>query len=188
MKLHKLTLLSLFLLLRFCASADIALPKQVSLPDTKYYFANVDSFSQYKFYVKNLNTNKTFKIKQSQAFVLKPDTRSENHLDVWAVNKSTGQQTNVFSLKTAVNEKPQEFNTVYIAITFYFDKSGKLSYKQTIMKPDCYSKKQQVPFSTSFNNTPTVNLNSLVLIPVCSLLVLFSLSVIGKMKQRSLYV
>ena len=74
----------------------------------------------------------------------------------------------------------------YIAITFYFDKSNKLNYKQTILKPDCYNKKQFIPF-LSFNNTDD-SFKKLMFISLFSILVLLSVFISTKMKQRTVYV
>ena len=188
MQLNKLSILILFLLIKFSVNADIALPKMPvkPAPNTKYYFANVDSFSQYKFFVSNVNTNKTVKIKQSAAFVLNSDTRDENRLDVWAIDKKTNQKTNVFSLTPSKNQKPQEYNTVYIAISFFFDKAGKLNYKQTVLKTDCYSKKQSVPFFTF--SKPTGNSNKLFIVTLISFLILISIFFNNKLKLRKMYV
>ncbi len=88
MQINKLSVLVVFLLLRTFASADIALPKQKNQLDTKYYFANVDSFATHTFYVKKSANDKTYKIKQDAAFLLKVNgAKGDERLEVWAVNK-----------------------------------------------------------------------------------------------------
>lgn len=169
--------------------ADIALPKTISSTTSKYYFANVDSFANYKFYVKNLETNKTYKVKQDASFSITPDEKKlNNKLEVWAVNKNTNEMTNTFILGSYTSKQSFEDNTAHIAITFYFDKKNKLNYKQTIMTPDCYSKKKKknaIPFFTI--NTPTKNTNLFAYISLFSLLSLLSIFSIKRLNLRKAY-
>ena len=187
MKLNKLTFLFLFLFIKLTSSADIALPKIKNLHDTKYYFANVDSFATHTFYVKKSANNKTYKIKQDAAFLLKVNgSTGEEKLEVWSVEKKSKEKSNSFTLTTQKPKEPVSSSTNYIAITFYFDKSNKLNYKQTILKPDCYNKKQFIPF-LSFNNTYD-SFKKLMFISLFSMLVLLSVFISTKMKQRTVYV
>ena len=187
MQINKLSVLVVFLLFRLFASADIALPKQKNQLDTKYYFANVDSFATHTFYVKKSANDKTYKLKQDAAFLLKVNgAKGDERLEVWAVNKSNQQKSNSFILITVKPTEPISSSTNYIAITFSFDKAGKLNYKQTVLKPDCYSKKQFIPvFSLKH---PTSGFNSLSLLSIFSFLVLLSAFLFAKMKQRNVYV
>lgn len=190
MQINKLSILLLFLLARLTVSADIAIQKPQkpqNLQDTKYYFANVDSFATHTFYVKKSVNNKTYKLKQDAAFLIKVNGAAENEeLEVWAVNKSNQQKTNSFILTAVKPTEPVRSSTNYIAITFYFDKAGKLNHKQTVLKPDCYSKKQFIPL-LSFKN-PTSGFGALSFLSFFSFLVLLSTFLIGKMKQRNIYV
>lgn len=154
MKLNKLYFLFLLFVARI-SFADIAIPKNLTLPNTKYYFANVDSFSTYKFFVKKMNNNKTYKIKQDATFLVKPaEGKANNNLEVWAVNKSNNQKTNVFVLEGLKTTDAFESNTAHVAIMFSFDKNNKLLYKEIIMKPDCYgNKKQLLPLFSIINSS-----------------------------------
>ena len=188
MRLNKLAVLFLFLCIRLISSADIALPKKNQIPqDTKYYFANVDSFRTHTFYVKKSANNKTYKIKQNAAFLLKVNgSTEEEKLEVWSVNKKDQQKSNSFLLTTVKPTEPISSSTNYIAITFYFDKNHKLNYKQTVLKPDCYRKKEFIPLF-SFNITDD-NTNKLFLISLFSTLLLLSVFINTRMKQRTGYV
>ena len=187
MQINKLSVLVILLLSRLFASADIAIQKPKNQLDTKYYFANVDSFATHTFYVKKSANNKTYKLKQDAAFLIKVDGAAGNEeLEVWAVNKNNQQKSNSFILTTVKPTEPISSSTNYIAITFYFDKAGKLNHKQTVLKPDCYSKKQFVPL-LSFKH-PMSGFNSLSLLSMFSFLVLLSAFIIGKIKQRNVYV
>lgn len=187
MQINKLSIVLLLLLVRFSASADIAIQKPKNQLDTKYYFANIDSFATHAFYVKKSANDKTYKLKQDAAFLLKVNgAKGDERLEVWAVNKSNQQKSNSFILTTVKPTEPISSSTNYIAITFYFDKAGKLNYKQTVLKPDCYSKKQFIPLLSL--NKPISGFNSLSLLSIFSFLVLLSAFLIAKMKQRNLYV
>ncbi len=191
MRLNKLFILFFLLLARLSMFADIPLQKQGRVkPEppvvTKYYFANVDSFANYNFSVKKAAKGKVYKIKQDAAFVVNPNV-ANNTLEVWAESKADHKKTNSFTLKeTSLAAPIMNDNTVYVAISFYFDKNNKLNYKQTVLKPDCYSKKQMIPF-LSFKK-PSDNINQLLYITLFSFVVLLSVLTIGKIKQRIVYV
>jgi len=187
MKLSKLYFLFL-LFIAHTAFADIAIPKNLTLPNTKYYFANVDSFSSYKFFVKKITNNKTYKLKQDAAFLVKPaEGNANNNLEVWAVNKNNNQKTNVLVLEGLKTTDAFESNTAHVAILFSFDKkSGKLTYTETIMKPDCYGKKKQsIPFfvTSDIFNKPENRLNLLISAFSLILLLLF----IKNRNQQKIY-
>lgn len=191
MKANKLFFLLILLLATHCMFADIALPKVISSPNTttitKYYFGNVDSFSNYKFFIKNLESNKTFKVKQNATFSIIPDENKKNNkLEIWAINKNTNEMTNTFILSSIISKESFEGNTAHTAITFYFDKKNKLAYKQTIMKPDCYNKRKKnlIPVFT-FNKT--INTSQLIYISFFSLLSLFSILILQRLISRKVY-
>ena len=174
MKANKLFSLLILLFATHCMFADIAIPKTISTPNnttiTKYYFANVDSFSNYKFFVKNLENDKTYKVKQNATYSIIPnEDKKNNKLEVWAINKSTNEMTNTFILSSTTSTESFEGNTAHIAITFSIDKKKKLGYKQTIMKPDCYSKRKKslIPI---FTFSKTTNSAQLVYISFFSLM------------------
>lgn len=178
----------ILLFVKLSMFADIALPKTLSTTITKYYFANADSFTNYKFFVKNLETSKTYKIKKDATFSIIPDkNKINNRLEVWAINKTTNEMTNTFILGSIASAQSFEENTAHIAITFYFDKKKNLSYKKTIMKPDCYSRKKKsaIPFFTI--NKPTENTNLLAYISLFSLLSLASMFAFKKFHLRKTY-
>lgn len=180
---NKLSILILFFLIKCTAFADISLPDYKDQLYTKYYFANVDSFSTYSFFVKKIKNNKTYKIKQDAAFLLTNDENDK--IEVWAEEKSSKQKTNLFSLASTKLNAPIEKNTAYIAITFYFDKNKKLNYKQTVLKPDCYKRKQFVPIFSSTNNP--INNNSLFVVALVSFAILTLLFLL-KNKTKVQYV
>ena len=98
-------------------------------PVTKYYFGNIDSLSAYKFYIKNSETGKTYKIKQNAVFEVYPNEKDgpSNKLEVWAINKETKLQTNTISLYVKESFKPLEENTAHYAVTLSFDKNKVLT-------------------------------------------------------------
>jgi hypothetical protein len=187
MKLNKISVLFLFLCFRIIVLADIALPKNQNHYDTKYYFANVDSFATRTFYVKKTANDKTYKIKQDAAFLLKVNgSTGEEKLEVWAVDKKSKEKSNSFTLTTQKPKEPVSSSTNYIAITFYFDKNNKLNYKQTVLKPDCYRKKQFIPIlSLKSKDNGTFQQ---IFISILSALVLLSVFISIKIKQRTVYV
>lgn len=164
--------------------ADIALPK-ADKQDTKYYFANVDSFSNYTFYVKKSINNKTYRLKQDAAFLMKVKD-ADHHLEVWAVNNADKKQTNSFELKLAKPSKQIIGNVAYIAIQFSFDKKGKLTYKETILKPDCYSNKKQAMFFITNNNSNTTT--NLGLVSLSAILLLLSVWMFNNTPINKTYV
>ena len=191
MKANKLPFLLILLFAKLSMFADIALPKTISTPSnttiTKYYFGNVDSLSNYKFFVKNLENNKTYKVKQNATFSITPnEDKKNNKLEVWAINKSTNEMTNTFILSSIVSKESFEGNTAHIAIIFSIDKKKKLGYKQTIMKPDCYSKRKKnlIPIFT-FNKT--INSAPLAYISFFSLLSLMGILMYQRLISRKSY-
>ena len=161
-------------------------------PVTNYYFANVDSFPDYKFYLKNSSTAKEYKLKQDAVFVIYPseNSKQKNKLDVWAINKKTNKKTNEFSLYIKETYKPLLDNTAHVAISFYFDKKKELSYTTEWLTPDCYSKnkksKEIVPLI--YLNQPTSGNNVLVVVSFFALLSLTLIYFTGKFYQRKIYV
>jgi hypothetical protein len=188
MQLNKILIVVVFLFTGVFAFADIALPKTVkSVIVTKYYFANVDSFPDYRFYVKKLSNNKLFKIKQDASFLLDAAAAENNKLEVWAVSRKENLKTNTFFLELIRSDESFEQNTAHVAIEFYFDKKNKLNYKQTIMKPGCFSKKKKeyIPLIT-YHHT-NINTNHFGFIALFSFLSLISLFFINKNYQRKAY-
>ena len=96
----KFILVAIFALTFSATQADIALPKSDKL-NTKYYFANVDSFSNYTFFVRKTFNNKTYKLKQDAAFLLQAKDGTEQELEVWAVNNESKKESNSFKLNLA---------------------------------------------------------------------------------------
>jgi len=185
MKLNKLLVLAFLLGAGISVFADIALPKPTATSTiTKYYFANVDSFANYKFFVKKLSADKTYKLKQSASFLIDPNASVENNkLEVWAVNRSSNQMSNTFILEGINSKESFEDNTAHVAVVFTFDKKGKLTYKTTVMKPECFNKKKElIPFlSFDISNN---KMDGLLLI---SLLALFALFVMNIANLRKAY-
>jgi hypothetical protein len=145
-------LLFVLVCFKLTAIADIALPKKEILADTKYYFANVDSFSNCTFYIKKNTNNKTQRIKQSASFLLKENNETgDERLEVWAIRNDTKQKTNSFILQRVKPSLSHGGTTAHIAIQFYFDKKNNLNYKQTVMKPDCFKKKNTIPFFSRYD-------------------------------------
>ena len=186
MPANKFYLLLFFLLARSTVFADIALQKPEKLQPTKYYFANVDSFQAYRFFVKKSVNFKTYRIKQDAAFLLQPKSKTgDERLEVWAERKSDQTKSNSFILTTVEPAAIYGGDIAYIAITFSIDKNNKLSYKRTVMKPDCYGKKEWVPILVF--NFPE-NQKPLLLTSILSMLVLMSLFFISRMKKGNAYI
>lgn len=188
MKLNRLFILMLLMTAKFSTYADIALPKTLANNQTKYYFANVDSFPEYKFFVKKLINDKIYKVKQSGSFLLDAVGNSNNKLEVWAVNTKDKSKTNSFILESIVSKEPLEENTAHVAITFTFDKKNKLGYKQTIMKPECFNKKKQKQIVPLFSfQKPTINTNQLLYVAIFASLMLLSVFVVNKLNTKKTY-
>jgi hypothetical protein len=188
MQLNRILIVVAFLFTSVFAFADIALPKTVkSVIVTKYYFANVDSFPDYRFYVKKLSSNKLYKIKQDASFFINPPVAENNKLEVWAVSKKDNSKTNSFILESINSNESFELNTAHVAIVFYFDKKNKLTYKQTIMKPECFSKKKKEFIPLFSYHNPNINTKQFGFISLYSFLSLISLFFLNKNYQRKAY-
>lgn len=185
MKKNNLIILFSLLLFKLSAVADIALPKIENLQETKYYFANVDSFANYTFYVKKNANDKTYRIKQSSAFLLKDNSKiGEEQIEVWAVRNSDKQKSNTFVLKRVKPAIEHGGTTAHIAIMLSFDIKNNLNYKQVVMKPECYKRNYIVPI-IPFTFTPTNSL--LLLVSIISMLILFSLAIYKPVFRRMKY-
>ncbi len=186
MTANKLYFLLFFVLTKSAVFADIALQKPEKLQPTKYYFANVDSFPAYRFFVKKSVNFKTYRIKQDAAFLLQPKSKTgDERLEVWAERKSDQTKSSSFILTTVQPAAIYGGDIAYIAITFSIDKNNKLTYKRTVMKPDCYRKKEWV--LVLFFDFPD-NQKPLLLISILSLLVMMSLFFIFRMKNGNAYI
>jgi len=191
-KMHiiKFLLVAVFAINCSSAWADIALPKSDKL-NTKYYFANVDSFSNYTFFARKTVNNKTYKLKQDAAFLLQTKDGTEQELEVWAVNNESKKESNSFKLNLAKYSQQIPGNVAYIAIQFSFDKTGKLTHKQTVMKPDCYSPKKRAALGGISNNSTshsTTNDHSMLLLTMVTGLAFSALLALHKLKMQKAYV
>lgn len=188
MQINKLSVLAVLLLIKLTSFADIALPKHDKLQEAKYYFANVDSFRTYTFYVKKSSNQKTYKIKQDAAFLIKPESsKGDERLEVWAVKTDDGSKTNSFTLTTVKQDDIYLGNTAYIAILFSFDKKGNLTYKKTVLKPDCYNnKKSGLPF-LSFHIPGSNHNTGFAYLSLISVLFMLTVVIYKKKSVRNAY-
>ncbi len=156
----------LFLLsILICQALSANMPPPQFEPVTNYYFGNIDSLSEYNFFIKNSENNKTIKIKQNASFVVNPKKNGiVNKLEVWAVSKQTKLQSNVVTLYVMESYKPLADNSAHYAVTLSFDKSKALVANFTQMTPKCYSKKKknQLPFVVSLTTPDNSNLTVIV--------------------------
>lgn len=188
MQLNKFIIVGFLLFASVFVYADIAIPKSAkSSTVTKYYFANVDSFPDYRFYVKKISGNKLFKIKQDAVFLLNPALKENNKLEVWGVSKKDNLKTNTFILESINSNESFEQNTAHVAIVFSFDKKNNLTYKQTIMKPECFSKKKEEYMALFSYRNPNINSNYYRFISLYAFLGLISLFFLNKHYQRKMY-
>lgn len=183
MKSIKLILVSIFLLVFSATWADIALPKG-SKQDTKYYFANVDSFPGFSFQAIKKVENKKYRIKQNNYILLKVKD-GEQKLEIWAVNKKDNSKTNALELNLANTYLQEEDKVANIAILFKIEKDGILSYTSSIVTPQCYKKSKQFTPFINFNFNTS---NRLGLLAVYSFFILIIIWVINKTKLRKNYV
>lgn len=186
----KFILVAIFALTFSTTQADIALPKSDKL-NTKYYFANVDSFSNYTFFVRKTFNNKTYKLKQDAAFLLQAKDGTAQELEVWAVNNESKKESNSFKLNLAKPTQQIVGNVAYIAIQFSFDKSGKLTHKQTVMKPDCYNPKKRAAFgwiSNNSSNNSSSGGNTIWWLTMIASIAFSSLFAVHKLKMQKTYV
>lgn len=158
-------------------------------PVTKYYFGNIDSLSAYKFYIKNSETGKTYKIKQNAVFEVYPNEKDgpSNKLEVWAINKETKLQTNTISLYVKESFKPLEENTAHYAVTLSFDKNKVLTSDFSMLTPKCYSKNDKEFMPVISFNKPNNN-NLFPILSFAAILLLTILYFTTKRQQRKVYV
>jgi hypothetical protein len=158
-------------------------------PITKYYFGNIDSLADYRFFIKNSVTNKVFKIKQNASFEVHPNKKDgdANKLEVWAVSKTTKLKTNVITLYIKESFKPLAENTAHYAVILSFDKNKALNADFTMVTPKCYSKKTKQAAPIISLNKPT-NSNLFPILSFTSILLLTILYFASKRQQRQQYV
>lgn len=187
MQFNKILILLLILITGNRLSANLPPPQYH--PVTKYYFGNIDSLADYKFYVKNSETGKTYKIKQNAVYEVYPTEKGEavNKLDIWAVNKKTNLQTNTISLFVKESAKPLEENTAHYAVTLSFDKNKALTSTYTLLTPKCYSKTDKEFLPVISFNKPNNN-DLLALISFSGILLLTLIYFVNKHQQNKVYV